>query len=131
MSLVAEYKSWDKKDIPIDSINEVINKININFFTLLVTGSYVKGKQTTNSDLDIILIVPDNPKKIMVRLKHFCEMNIPFIHLYVFYDDVFKQMLMDEKYNYGKEIVKNNLVFYGGETYFKIIFKVMKHGFSY
>jgi hypothetical protein len=131
LSLVAEYKAWNKKDIPIDSINEIIDKININFFTLLVTGSYVKGKQTPKSDLDMVLIVPDNPKKIIARLRHFCEMNIPPIHLYVFSDDEFKQMLLDDKHNYGKEIVKNNLVFYGGETYFKIIFEVMKHGFSY
>lgn len=131
LSLVAEYKAWNKKDIPLDSINEIINKININFFVLLVTGSYVKGKQTPKSDLDVVLIVPDNPKKVMARLRHFCEMNIPSVHLYVFSDDEFKQMLLDEKHNYGKEIVKNNLIFYGGEIYFKIIFEVMKHGFSY
>jgi hypothetical protein len=131
LSFVAEYNAWDKKNIPFDSINEVINKININFFTLLVTGSYVKGKQTINSDLDVVIIVPDNPKKIIGRLRHFCEMNIPFIHLYVFSDDEFKQMLLDEKHNYGKEIVKNNLVFYGAETFYKILFEVMKHGFSY
>jgi hypothetical protein len=67
----------------------------------------------------------------MARLRHFCEMNIPPIHLYVFSDEEFKQMLLDEKHNYGKEIVENNLIYYGGEAYFKIMFEAMKHGFSY
>lgn len=131
LSMAAEYKAWDKKNFPIDIIFELVKKININFFVLLVTGSFAKGKQTPKSDLDAVLIVPDNAKRISARLRHFCEMNIPSIHLYVFSDDEFKQMLLDEKYNYGKEIVKNNLIFYGGGIYYKMLFEVMKHGFSY
>ena len=131
LSMVAEYKAWNKKNIPIDSIHELVKKININFFVLLITGSYAKGKQTSKSDVDMVLLVPNDAKKISARLRHFCEMNIPQIHLYVFTDDEFKQMLLDEKYNYGKEIVKNNLIFYGAEAYYKILFEAMKNGFSY
>ena len=131
LSLVAEYKAWNKNNFPFDSIKDLVNKINSNFFVLLVTGSFVKGKQTLHSDLDVVLIVPDNPKKITARLRHFCEMNVPPIHLYVFSDDEFKQMLLDEKHNYGKEVVKNNLIFYGANAYYKILFEVMKRGFSY
>ena len=58
-------------------------------------------------------------------------MNIPKIHLHVFLDEEFKQMLLDEKHNYGKEVVKNNLIFYGGNAYYKILFEAMKRGFSY
>ena len=128
LSLVAEYKAWNK-DLPL--MEDLIKEININFFTLLVVGSYVKGKQTKKSDLDIILIVQDNVKKIHSNLKHFCEMSIPQIHLYVFTDEEFKGMLLDKKHNYGKEAVKNNLIFYGAEAYYKILLEVMKHGFSY
>jgi predicted nucleotidyltransferase len=131
LSMAAEFKAWDKKNIPIDSIIETIKKVNINFLTLLVTGSYVKGKQSEKSDLDIVLIVPGDVKKITARLKQFCELNIPPIHLYVFTDTEFKQMLLDEKHNYGKEIVKNNLIFYGAEIYYKIMFEAMKNGFTY
>lgn len=131
LSTVAEYKAWNKKNIPIDGINELVKKTKINFFVLLVTGSYAKGKQTPESDLDVVLIVPDDTKKINARLRHFCEMNIPKIHLYTFSDEEFKQMLLDEKYNYGKEIAKNSLIYYGGETYYKILLEAMKHGFSY
>lgn len=131
LSIVAEYQAWNKKKVIIESIYDLVRKINVNFFTLLVVGSYAKNKQTQKSDLDIILIVPADAKKVSSRLRHFCEMNIPPIHLYVFTDEEFKQMLMDKKYNYGKEAVKENLIFYGGEAYYKLLFDAMKNGFTY
>ncbi|HLD00970.1 MAG TPA: nucleotidyltransferase domain-containing protein [Candidatus Nanoarchaeia archaeon] len=131
LSIAAEYKAWNRNGIPIDNIIEIIKKARINFLTLLITGSYVKGKQTAKSDLDVVLIVPNDVKKVTARLKQFCELSIPEIHLYVFTDDEFKQMLLDEKHNYGKEIVKNNLVFFGAEAYYKIMFEAMKNGFTY
>ncbi len=131
LSMATEYKAWNKKDFPADSIYGLVEKININFFALLVVGSYAKDKQTQKSDLDILLIVPNDAKKISSRLRHFCEMSIPPIHLYVFTDEEFKQMLLDKKHNYGKEAVKDNLIFYGAEAYYKILFEAMKNGFSY
>ena len=131
LSIAAEYKAWNRNGIPIDNIIEIIKKARINFLTLLITGSYVKGKQTAKSDLDLVLIVPNDVKKVTARLKQFCELSIPEIHLYVFTDDEFKQMLLDEKHNYGKEIVKNNLIFFGAEAYYKIMFEAMKNGFTY
>ena len=131
LSIVAEYKAWNKKTFPVDSVYDLVEKININFFALLIVGSYAKGKQTQKSDLDIILIVSNDAKKICSKLRYFCEMNIPSIHLYVFTDEEFKQMLLDKKHNYGKEAVKDNLIFYGAEAYYKILFEAMKNGFTY
>lgn len=131
LAMAAEYKAWNKKGFPAGNIFDLVEKINTNFFTLLVVGSYAKDKQTEKSDLDIILIIPTDAKKISSRLRHFCEMNIPPIHLYVFTDEEFKQMLLDKKHNYGKEAVKDNLIFYGAEAYYKILFEAMKNGFTY
>jgi hypothetical protein len=99
----------NKKPTPAGSIFDLVAKTKTNFFTLLVVGSYAKDKQTEKSDLDIILIVPTDAKKISSRLRHFCKMNIPSINLYVFTDEVFKQMSLDKKHNYGKEAVKDSL----------------------
>jgi predicted nucleotidyltransferase len=62
--MVAEYKAWNQKSIPINSIIEIIKKTKINFLTLLITGSYVNGRQTSKSDLDLVLIVPNDVKKV-------------------------------------------------------------------
>ena len=131
LSMAAEYKAWSKNGIPTESVYDLVEKTGIDFFVLLVVGSYAKNTQTQKSDLDIILIVPTDAKKIISRLRHFCEMNIPPIHLYVFTNEEFKQMLLDKKHNYGKEAVKDNLIFYGAEIYYKILFEAMKNGFTY
>jgi predicted nucleotidyltransferase len=131
LSMIAEYKAWNMQNIPKETLYNLFRKINLNFFCLFVVGSYAKNKQTEKSDLDVILIVQDKTKEISSELRHFCEMSIPQIHLYVFTDSEFKQMLLSKKPNYGKEAVKNNLIFYGAQSYYKILFEVMDNGFSY
>lgn len=131
LSMTAEYKAWNYSNFPVNHIFDLVSKMNIDNFVLLVTGSYANKKQTKKSDLDVILIVPDKAKQVSSRLRHFCEMSIPEIHLYVFTNEEFKEMLLDKNHNYGKESVKNNLIFYGAEVYYRILFEVMENGFTY
>ena len=131
LSMAAEFKAWKNEFIPKDIISKLIENVGINFFSLLVVGSYAKNKQTKKSDLDVVIIVPADAKKISSRLHHFCEMSIPKIDLHVFTMDEFKDMLLDQKHNFGKEAVLNNFVFFGTEAYYKLLFEVMKRGFSY
>jgi hypothetical protein len=39
-------------------------------------------------------------------------------------------MLTNEEYNYGKEIAKKDILWYGTESYYKIILKSLKNGFK-
>ncbi|MFH1053161.1 MAG: nucleotidyltransferase domain-containing protein [Candidatus Woesearchaeota archaeon] len=125
-----EYESWSKNQIPYDDMEELMKNIPTSFFTFIITGSYANNKQTSKSDIDVVILCKDEPKKIYAELNHLCESNIPLIHLYVFKEPEFMQMLLDKKANYGKEIVKNNLILYGAEAYYKIIFEAMKNGFN-
>lgn len=129
LSMASEFNAWNQELIS-EHITKIIEKIKQKFFTVMVVGSYAKGNQTNNSDLDVI-IISDDPKKIRAELRHHCEMNIPPIHLYVFTADEFKQMLLSDKHNYGKEAVKNNFLFFGAQNYYKILFEAIKNGFSY
>ncbi len=128
LTIVSEYIAWNNNIS--ETINDLIKKTNHKFFSLLVVGSYAKGTQTQKSDLDVI-IISNNTKKIYAELRQYCELNIPQIHLHVFTEEEFKQMLLSDDYNYGKEAVKNNLIFFGADTYYKIIFEAIKNGFSY
>ncbi len=130
LAIASEYEAWNKKKIPYKDIENLISKVPTNFFTLLITGSYAKNKQTKESDIDVVIISNIEPKKIYAELKHHCEMNIPLIHLYVFTEKEFLQMLLDKKPNYGKETAKNNLILFGGESYYKIIFEAIRNGFT-
>lgn len=125
-----EYESWQKKQIPYEDMEELMNKIPTNLFTFIITGSYANNKQTAKSDIDVVILCKDDPKKIYAELKHLCDSNIPPIHLYVFEESDFMQMLTDKKSNYGKETVKNNLILYGAEAYYRMIFEAIEHGFN-
>jgi predicted nucleotidyltransferase len=130
--IIAEYTAWNKKHIPYDDINDLLSKIPTSFFIFAVTGSYARNKQTKGSDIDIIVICDDctEPKKIYAELRHACEMNIPKIHLYVFKKSELLEMLLSDKANYGKEMINNNIIIYGGAEYFKILCEAIKNGFN-
>ncbi len=130
LSNVVEYISWNKKHIPYQNLEEIMAKIPTKFFSLIITGSYAKEKQTKESDIDIVVLSSMETTKIYAELKHFCEINIPKIHLYVFKEEEFLQMLLDKKPNYGKEIVKNNMILIGAESYYEIIMEAIKNGFN-
>lgn len=125
-----EYTSWNKKQIPYKDIEELISKIPTNFFTFIITGSYANNKQTQKSDIDIVILCKNETKKVYAELKHLCDSNIPPVHLYIFKESEFLQMLTNKNSNYGKEITKNNLILYGAESYYKIIFEAIKNGFN-
>lgn len=127
-----EYFSWNKKHIPYDDLQRIINKIPTPSYILLITGSYASEKQTENSDMDIVIIIDDSaePKRIYASLVHACELNIPPIHLYVFKNKEFIEMLCNEEWNYGKEIAKNNLILTGGGVYLKLVEEAIKNGFN-
>ena len=129
---ILEYNSFEKKHIPYRDLEELASKIPVHYYTLIITGSYSRNLQKKESDLDIVIIIEDSSdvKKVYAELRFFCEMNIPQIHLYVFRKSEFLSMLLDDKHNYGKEIVKNNLIISGGQSYYKIIREAIKNGFD-
>lgn len=131
--IVAEHTAWSRKHIPHTDLERAITKrIPTSFFTLLVTGSYAKNRQKTGSDIDAVILCDDTfePKKIYAELKHYCEINVPPIHLHVFRKREFLEMILDSEANFGKETARNNLVLFGGGTYYRMIFEAMKNGFT-
>jgi hypothetical protein len=131
MGFLHEYISWNQKQIPLQIIENIRNKIPTKFFILLLTGSYAKKTQNKESDLDIAVICDDkvNPKSIYAQISHESETSIPPVHPYVFTSKQFLDMLLDEEENYSKESVRHNLIFYGGSQYYAIINEAIKHGF--
>lgn len=127
-----EYVSWKNRHIPLEIIENLRSKIPTSFFIIIVTGSYARGKQHKKSDLDLVIICDDtfNPKKINAELEHAADTSTPHVHLYSFTKNEFKEMLLNDKQNYGKEIARNCLIFYGGAIYYSIMNEVIKSGFK-
>lgn len=132
LGFVSQYIGFGRKNIPFKDIEKIASKIPSNFFVLLIAGSYARGEEKKDSDMDLVVLCDDTqkPKQIYSELRYDCEMSIPRIHLYVFTKEQFIEMLLDKKQNYGKEICKENVILMGGEEYFRIIKEAIKNGFN-
>lgn len=120
-----------RTDVPYKNIQQVTSKIKNPFYTLIIGGSYAEGKQKPASDLDIAIIISDseNKKLYQIALRE-GELMIPEIHGYVFTREEFFQMLFNTEFNYGKELARKHILYYGAEQYYKILFEAMKNGFK-
>lgn len=129
---VAEYIAWSQKHIPYKDIEKISKGIPTEFYVLIITGSYARKQQTSKSDLDMVIICDEStdPKRIYAEISQDCEMNIPRVHLYVFKEKEFLEMLTNKEANYGKEIAKNNLILSGGKEYYGIINEAVQNGFN-
>ena len=129
---ILENDAWSKKQIPYKDMEKIMLQMPTQDYVFIIAGSYAKNKQTEKSDIDVVILVDDamETKRVYAELSHACEMNIPPIHLYVFKNKEFLEMLLNKEANYGKEIVLNNLILCGGQVYIQLIAEAMNHGFT-
>ena len=100
---------------------DVLSSSNTPFFVLLVFGSYAKGTQTKNSDIDILMIVPTKE-----QIKNFERAGQQYtkVRKSIIIVDVasFVEMIKSPKVlNVGNEATKNHVILYGVEQYYQII----------
>jgi len=91
-------------------------------YILLLFGSYAKRKQTKNSDIDLMFIVPDGLEEINEKEVHRIARSLPLpIHHLVFSEKQFLEMINAKEPNVGHEAIKDNIILYGIETYYEMI----------
>lgn len=129
---VSEHIAWSQKHIPHKDIEKISKGIPTEFYILIITGSYARRVQRSDSDLDMAIICDDSmdPKRIHAEISQDCKLNIPPIHLYVFRKNEFLEMLTNKEVNYGKDIANNNLILSGGQEYYGIINEAVQNGFN-
>ena len=121
----------ETKDIPYNNLAKITGIIKSPFYILVVTGSYAEQKQKLTSDIDIAVIIPDSePKHTYETAIKQGELMVPEVHGFVFTEKEFIMMLENNEFNYGKEITKKHVIITGGEAYYKILFKAVKHGYQ-
>jgi predicted nucleotidyltransferase len=126
---VLELHGWRSK---VPDMCKLIEKMPYANGIILITGSYAKGSQHGKSDIDIVIVIEDacEPKKVKAELKLESELSIPPVHLYVFRNSEFIEMLRNQEANYGKEIIKNFLILSQGQTFLKLVHEAMNNGFN-
>ena len=119
-----------EKNIPL--IDELITAISQKtpYFSLIVTGSFATGAARKDSDLDLIIIVEDERKKKEIKpyVKEATKFSGINIDEHIFSKKEFYLMLTSDKDNFGKEVFRKHLLFYGIEAYYQIIIEAIKNG---
>ena len=96
---------------------------------ILVGGSYAKGKQTSKSDVDVLIITKTDVLQKQRLIENLTKLFLPKVHpVVVSYKD-FIDMLLDKNENYGKEIFRNKLLFKNSERYYDFIKEAIENGF--
>lgn len=105
-------------------IKDVLNKSELNYFTLLVFGSYVLKKQRKSSDIDILIIIPNlkQVEKTEILLESVASMFSTKFHINVVSIESVLEMIgkRDEK-NIFNETLNNHIICFGAENYYKIL----------
>jgi predicted transcriptional regulator len=103
-------------------LNDLKKGIQTKCFVLLLFGSYPKKKQTKNSDIDLLFIVPNGKEDVFEKDVHRTVSLLPLpIHYLVFSEKQFQEMRDAKDSNVGKEAFNNNIILYGIETYYEMI----------
>lgn len=132
MGYVSEYRANQAKHLPHKNIQKLLSKIKTPFYSFVIAGSYAKKKQKKSSDLDVVIICDDKqkPNTILSQIKLESELMIPEAHPYVFTKSEFLQMLLSKEENYGKEVVRNNLIITGAKQFYSIMMEAIENGFN-
>jgi len=116
----AEHKRKEEllKNKNISLMYKEVMKNSGAFFIFLVFGSYAKGKETANSDIDIMVV--SNEKEAEKRVNEVISLMPLKTHVLFFTEEEFIRMKDSKKPNVVKEAVKDNIILYGIENYYKI-----------
>lgn len=126
LSSIDEQESFSKK---IPNLEKILEFKEFLDDIILITGSYANNKQTSKSDIDLVIITKEDPFKKQKLIDNMISLFIPRIHPIVLSYKDFIEMLLDVKENYGKEIFKNRLLFRNSRRYYELTKEAIKNGF--
>ena len=114
-----------KSKVPKKILENIQNRLFkfTEFFILIVFGSYAKNEATQKSDLDVAVIAESKQtrKNILPFLETIKRRETMQIDYHIFTRSEFLEMLNADSENVGKQIFKNNIVYYGYIPYCNII----------
>lgn len=128
LNLMNDIEINEGKVLPKRIMQELQARISkhSNFFILMIFGSYAKGRVTKKSDLDIAVIIEDenSRKEVTPYIETIKRREIIKIDYHIFTEKEFIEMLKTEPENVGKEIYRENVVYYGLIEYLNLIRRV-------
>ncbi|MEK6951818.1 MAG: nucleotidyltransferase domain-containing protein [Nanoarchaeota archaeon] len=97
---------------------EVMKKVKTSFFMFIIFGSFAKGKQAKNSDIDIMFV--SNEKNFDEKIHNVFSLLPIKTHYLVFIEEEFIRMKNSKESNVVQEAIENNIILYGIENYYRL-----------
>ena len=103
-------------------LSDFKNALRTRCYVLLLFGSYAKRAQTKNSDIDLMLIVPDGREEAIEKDANGAVRSLPLtIQCLVFSEKKVLEMAYAKEPNVGQEALKNNVILHGIEAYYEMV----------
>lgn len=126
LSFLDEQEALSK---PLPNTDKIMEFKEFEDDILLVTGSYAKGTQTKQSDMDLVVIAKDKAFEKQRLLESLTALYMPKIHPIVITYKDFIDMLLEKKASFGKEIFNNRLLLRNASRYYLLLKEAMENGF--
>jgi len=126
LSFLDEQEALSKK---VPNIDNILNFKEFLDDIIIVGGSYAKGKETSKSDIDLVIVTKEDAFNKQKLLENMTSLMLPKFHPLVITQKNFIDMLLDKKQNFGKEIFNNRLLFRNASRYYELIKEAMENGF--
>ena len=114
---IRKQELFKNKDIKL--IYNRIKEVKSPFYCLIIFGSYANRTNKKGSDIDICIIT-DN-EEINKEVQSILGVTPINVHLQNFSSKHFLAMLKSKEFNVGNEIVKNNIILHGIESFYEIV----------
>ena len=103
-------------------VENFINKSKNKFFIMLVFGSYAAGKQTKNSDVDLLVVVPKSDEKFEREIHAFLSVSTKKFHINLINEEGFIGMFNKrDELNVVNETFNNHVLLYGAGLYYALL----------
>lgn len=97
------------------------NGLKTSLYIFLLFGSYANRKNTRHSDIDLFFITPDSDPEFEKKVLAIARLIPLQLHIQVFTETEFLAMKKSKETTVGSEIIKNNIILYGIESYYELL----------
>ena len=131
------FEIFNKENLPkqvLKAINEIEDSLDKHtfFYSIVIFGSYARGEQKEDSDLDVVVFIEQEDKRRIVEavFKSMELRSILEIHGHAITKDEFLEMLKVDYENLGREIARKHLIIHNPIIFYSLLKEGMKHGFK-
>lgn len=112
----------EKHDLIKIHIKNFLKKCSTKLFILIIFGSYAAGKETKKSDIDLLVVLPNEKEKFERELSSSLSLLNKRFHITVISEESFREMFdKRDEMNIVNETFNNHIILYGAEQYYALL----------